>query len=756
MSITGSKNTVIGYGASLPNPNASNQIVLGTQNETVYLGGAGNTGGGGIIINSSALTLSGNTTLTVSGKPGIAGQYFVSNGNNTPYWGPPNPQTLLSANTPLSIVAPLSNMYIISGSTNWELTMPTVTTGNIWFKNMATTSGTINASSIVRLGSNQVVTSLPIATNESSYLTYTGNSWYELSNSTKNAPYTFSVTPSVGSSTSSTNVTLAGANYTGATSVLFGAVSVTFNVVNDNTITATVPAGSGSVSVTVTTPSGGTSTQNGLFQFAGQTTLTSIVPNFGPVQTFTPVTITGTNFYTGATVLFGSVAGTNVTIINSTTLTVLPPSQAVGQVNVTVNTSTGLPYNYVVSAAPTWTSINPPTGEPSSTVVITGTQFWPSSTLVSFGTIYATIQSVSLDGTTINATVPTGSPGASTVTVYTPYGSCTGTYTYLPLPVLTAISPEGGVGGMTFTILGQNFYSPLTVTFNGTNAVVTVVNTSIITGTVPAGTGAATVLVQIFGVTSNGITYTYGNTSKYVYTGLNQTFTAPSSTLSVTVAGSTGGPGHFNDFTSIGGFGCKIVATSVPVTSSSTYYIICGGTDGAYAGSGRNAQSPYYYGGDGGGYSGILKFSSSPNSNGQPTSGSPTSTLIIAGAGGGGCIEVGADYAGIGGNTNGGNGSTPYDPDGVGTLPATGGTQSAGGSAAVDLNGYTASSGSEFQGGNAYYGTGSGGGGGGGYYGGGGGSTSSGAGGSSYVNPGITYTPTEGDNSGTGYVIISW
>jgi len=513
MSIAGSKNTLIGYGASLPNPSASNQIVLGTQNETVYLGGAA------IMINSSALTLSGNTALTVSGKPGTAGQYLVSNGNNTPYWGPPNPQTLLTANSPLSIVAPLSNMYTISGSTSWTLSMPTVTTGNIWFKNMATTSGTITAPSIVPLGSNQVVTSLPISTNESSYLTYNGTSWYELSNSIKNAPYTFSVTPSVGSSTSSTPVTLAGANYTGATSVLFGAVSVVFNVVNDNTITATVPAGSGSVSVTVTTPSG-TSTQNGLFQFAGQSTLTSIVPNYGPTQTFTPVTITGTNFYTGATVLFGAVAGTNVTIINSTTLTVLPPSQAVGQVNVTVNTSNSLPYNYVASAAPTWTSITPSTGPVGVNAVITGTQFWPSSTLVTFGTTYATIQSVSPDGTTINVTVPAGAFGASTVTVYTPYGSCTGTYTYVPVQIITSISPDGGVtaGGTTFTILGANFYSGATVTFNGTNATnVTVVNTSIITGTTPAGTGSATVLVQRYGVTSNGVTYTYGNTGIYIH-----------------------------------------------------------------------------------------------------------------------------------------------------------------------------------------------------------------------------------------------
>ena len=53
-------------------------------------------------------------------------------------------------------------------------------------------------------------------------------------------------------------VTIAGTAFTGATAVNFGANPATFTVNNDLTITATAPAGSGTVDVTVTTPSGTT------------------------------------------------------------------------------------------------------------------------------------------------------------------------------------------------------------------------------------------------------------------------------------------------------------------------------------------------------------------------------------------------------------------------------------------------------------------------------------------------------------------
>ena len=63
-------------------------------------------------------------------------------------------------------------------------------------------------------------------------------------------------------------MTITGTNLAGATVVHFGTTAATnFTVVNDNTITATSPAGTaGTVDVTVTTPSG-TSTTSAADQF---------------------------------------------------------------------------------------------------------------------------------------------------------------------------------------------------------------------------------------------------------------------------------------------------------------------------------------------------------------------------------------------------------------------------------------------------------------------------------------------------------
>ena len=57
------------------------------------------------------------------------------------------------------------------------------------------------------------------------------------------------------------------------------------------------------------------------FTYIGQPTVSSVSPNNGPTAGGTAVTITGTNFATGATVTFGGTAATSVVVVNSTTIT---------------------------------------------------------------------------------------------------------------------------------------------------------------------------------------------------------------------------------------------------------------------------------------------------------------------------------------------------------------------------------------------------------------------------------------------------
>ena len=82
----------------------------------------------------------------------------------------------------------------------------------------------------------------------------------------------------------------------------------------------------------------------------------SVEPNNGSTAGGTAVTIKGMNFAAGATVTFGGTAATNVTVVNSTTITATTPAYAVGAVTVTVTVSgqsgslaNGFTYNRAVA-----------------------------------------------------------------------------------------------------------------------------------------------------------------------------------------------------------------------------------------------------------------------------------------------------------------------------------------------------------------------------------------------------------------------
>ena len=271
--IAGSRNTLLGYGAALPNAAASNQIVIGTQAETTYIAtGAG----GGVVISQSALTLSGNTALTVSGNAGTAGQYMVSGGTGqAPYWGPKAPQSLTGVSWTLA--NPLSNLYTIqgSGTNSWNLALPgpaAAAGSSIWVKNMASASGAVSPS-IVNQDSTDVVSNVMMLQGDSASFLSDGASWYVVSaseNLVTNPLYVSSVTPATGSEAGGTALTLTGTGFTGATAVTIGGVPVSrFNVTNGGTtITTVTPAGTlGSASVVVVAPLG-TSLPNQLYTYA--------------------------------------------------------------------------------------------------------------------------------------------------------------------------------------------------------------------------------------------------------------------------------------------------------------------------------------------------------------------------------------------------------------------------------------------------------------------------------------------------------
>jgi hypothetical protein len=250
-------------------------------------------------------------------------------------------------------------------------------------------------------------------------------------------------------------------------------------------------------------------------------TITSLNIISGSTAGGTVVTLTGTNLTGTASVTFGGVAGTALTVNSDTSITVTTPAGTAGAKDVVVTTPSGSVtsaggYTYVVPA-PTISSISPVSGSTAgnTSITITGADF-TGATEVTFGGVAGTGLTINSD-TSITVTTPAGSAGAKNVVVTTPGGSVTSTggYTYVvPAPTISSISPSSGstTGNTSITITGTNFTGATTVTFDGVAGTGLTINSGTsITVTTPAGTaGAKNVVVTTPGgsVTATG-GYTY-------------------------------------------------------------------------------------------------------------------------------------------------------------------------------------------------------------------------------------------------------
>ncbi len=416
------------------------------------------------------------------------------------------------------------------------------------------------------------------------------------------APTVSGVSPNSGSTAGGTAVTITGTNFASGARVTFGGAAASNVVVtNSTTITASTPAGSaGAVMVTVSNPGGQSGGLANAFTYIAPPVVSSVSPNNGPATGGTAVTITGTNFASGATVTFGGAAATNVVVANSTTITATTPAGNAGAVTVTVTNSNGLSgslasgFSYVVP--PTVSSVSPSSGTTAggTAVTITGTNFALGAT-VTFGGAAAT-NVVVANSTTITASTPAGSVGAVTVTVTNPgsqSGSLVGGYTYIVGPSVTGVSPNNGpaAGGTAVTITGTNFASGATVTFGGAAATnVVVVNSTTITASTPSGNGAVTVTVTVNGQSGslhNGFTYNGTTTISFVQ---GNYATPQSSQASVLVKFNSAQLAGDLNVVVVGWNDSTAVVSTVTDTSGNAYKLAVGPT----AISGVESQSIYY------------------------------------------------------------------------------------------------------------------------------------------------------------------
>lgn len=364
-------------------------------------------------------------------------------------------------------------------------------------------------------------------------------------------PIVTSMSPSSADAAGGVLIVIYGTGFANGATVRFGTTpSSAVTVAGTTALIVNVPPGvAGSTqTVVVTNPDGTTAVAPMAFTYnAPAMTVTAVSPTTGAVSGGTLVTINGTEFQPGATVTFGTTPGTNVTVINSTTLTVLSPAGAFGSAgSVTVTNPNGAtalaPSLFTFGGGssagtqPSISSVSPNSGSAAggTTVTITGAGFVPGVT-VSFGSAPAVGVTV-VSATQITLTTPSGSVGSVPVTVTSPagmFGGISNGFTYLvATPQLTAVSPADGplAGGTPVVLTGSGFVVGATVTIGGQPARnVAVSSPTTITAVTPPGvSGAAVVLVTNPGGLITGLAtgFTYSTTAA---TGLVVTGVSPSS-----------------------------------------------------------------------------------------------------------------------------------------------------------------------------------------------------------------------------------
>jgi hypothetical protein len=247
------------------------------------------------------------------------------------------------------------------------------------------------------------------------------------------APTVSSIIPTSGPIGGGTVVTISGTGFLTNPTVKFGATVATNVSATATSITATAPAhAAGKVDVVVTNSDGQSATLAQAFTYnLPAPTISNISPNSGPTTGGTPVTITGTNFQSGATVTFGALAATDVTFVSATSITARTPlGPATQQLAVDVSvtnpdstkaTATGaftytVPPLAVISITPNTALPSGATGAAATSVTIFGAGFTTASTSVTVAGMAATNVQV-VDPVTIHATLPVHAAGTGDVVV---------------------------------------------------------------------------------------------------------------------------------------------------------------------------------------------------------------------------------------------------------------------------------------------------------------------------------------------------
>ena len=511
---------------------------VSTGAHTIYVGTAAGYSAGTSVTAVAAPTI----TSTPSPSP-VRGQTVTVGGTNFDGAGAvwtfagatvtPSPLSATSATYTIPATATLGNNNLVVTTAGGSATAtfnvvkgtPTVSgctaTGVLTGQSLASStisgcSATVTGTGVTVLGAYAWATPTAVPANGGSYtINFTPTDSVGFNSATSSATVAVVANPpsvtslvntTVGSGTEGKvgdTVTITGLNFTGSTGVKFGATTQSvITVVNDTTITTTVPVG-----VTLGTPlavqvlnAAGNSNNDKTFTVWAAPSLTSLSATAGKVGD--TVTITGTGLKPSSgnpTVSVGGVSASVTGVPTNTSVSFnVPNATQDSLLNVTLTTigGTSSPLTYTIRGIPTLTAISPtPYATHGATVTLTGTNFLGATKVTFGGTDQNSITVV--NATTITAVVPALAPsGVQAVTVTNSAGTTSSVNLNIgDAPTITAPTPVSAPRGSAFTITGT-FLTGSTWTFNGSAITPTAVTATTAAFTVPTNAtfGAATIV----------------------------------------------------------------------------------------------------------------------------------------------------------------------------------------------------------------------------------------------------------------------
>lgn len=347
--------------------------------------------------------------------------------------------------------------------------------------------------------------------------------------------YTYQAAPTVstlsvnnGPSSGGTSVTITGTGILAGATASFGGTNCTsINVTPPTTLTCLTPShATGLVNVVVTNADNQTGTLVSSFTFQGTPSITSVSPSGGNTAGSTLITISGDQFYAGATVTIdptGTAAScTGVTVVNINTITCTTSAHTAGTFTVRVvnaDSQTGnLVNGFTYRPPPIVSGINPIGGPLTggTAVTITGNNFISGSTVAIGGVTCSSPNIVS----STSLTCTTGASGATTADVVvtlpdTQSGTLSSAFTYRNPPTVSSVDISSGstTGGLSIAITGTGFITGATAYIGGTQCTTTTflsaTSLTCLTPAKSAGTYNITVTNTDLqtGTLTNGFTY---------------------------------------------------------------------------------------------------------------------------------------------------------------------------------------------------------------------------------------------------------